>query len=38
MSECTFFLFFEPIFILEYKPVTKPGHSYELLHLETMVN
>jgi hypothetical protein len=33
-----FFFFFEPIYIPEYKPKTKPGRSYEPLHLETMVN
>jgi hypothetical protein len=33
-----FFFFFEPIYIPEYKPETKPGRSYEPLHLETKVN
>jgi hypothetical protein len=33
-----FFFFFGPIYIPEYKPETKPGRSYELLHLETLVN
>jgi hypothetical protein len=33
-----FFFFFEPIYIPEYKPETKPGRSYEPLHLETLVN
>jgi hypothetical protein len=33
-----FLFFFEPIYIPEYKPETKPGRSYEPLHLETMVN
>jgi hypothetical protein len=28
-----FFFFFEPIYIPEYKPKTKPGRSYEPLHL-----
>ena len=30
-----FFFFFEPIYIPAYMSVTKPGHSYELLHLNT---
>jgi hypothetical protein len=33
-----FFFFFGPIYIPEYKPETKPGRSYEPLHLETKVN
>jgi hypothetical protein len=33
-----FFFFFEPIYIPEYKPEAKPGHSYEPLHLESLVN
>jgi hypothetical protein len=31
----SFFFFFEPIYIPEYKPETKPGRSYEPLHLES---
>jgi hypothetical protein len=38
ISSLFFFFFFEPIYIPEYKPETKPGRSYEPLHLETMVN
>jgi hypothetical protein len=34
-----FILFFEPIYIPEYKPETKPGRSYEPLPLrDTNVN
>jgi hypothetical protein len=31
----SFFFFCEPIYIPEYKPETKPGRSYEPLHLES---
>jgi hypothetical protein len=32
-----FFFFFGPIYIPEYKPETKPGRSYEPLHLRDTV-
>jgi hypothetical protein len=32
-----FFFFFEPIYIPEYKPKTKPGHSYEPLHFRDKI-